>query len=1390
MKKCKRIFAGIMALVLIVTGLYFVDPEGNEVLAAETTQAVENKDYLALPYDQVNLGTIPTAKSTEYADWLFAGWFTGEGCSKESALAEVDTPNENCYAKFLPKEVLDVKVQTMDAYVKEGEIEAPNGAIRFVSSVDSLDYQYAGFHITYPDGSTKEHLIYQVQKKIDSNVMNADKNEKITYEFSPKIMDTKSEYFATAKLAVDSVDSNYVVKAFYKTLDGTTVYGESRCVSVKDGKADEPLSLSFKNTSDTKLKNGDSIDVSYGNGGTGTAEVVSTDGQTVHVRITLNNAKKEDLPSATKFVFEEYGSAIYRNLYTKYDGSNADTTWYNIYDAEDDTEFIVATAAEFYGLASVVNGGDKLEGKTVYLAADIDANDVDAMNWSTGTVNQGKTVHPWTPIGTSSNYFKGCFDGDGHVISGIFLSTDNTSYANGMFGYAVDAVIKNFELQNSRYTGSGYVSSIVGEGDGTFAHIKCADSVYIDSTSFIVGGILCYVRDKSLGTSAVNCNSATNCYMNDCWFDGNITVNHAGNNNVRVGSMGAYKTHGSMIVNNCLFTGNMDVDLTYDSTKRTTMIGGIFGTQNDTSTTAGSIVIRDCLSAGEITSTNVGTKAVQIGAIYGSGTAGQTYNNVYGVTDDNCTQSRGYTVTEPETGVTLKESATELHNQSGTDLGFEKRVYWESRTDDVPALKYFENKTAISEENNYEWIYQSAGDERDSYLISNYKELVAFEKLVNEYKLTFEGDIVALSNSVTANKGIVDKDFVDSTSTKEKTWTPIGTRSGISTTDGHSFKGTFDGAGYAISGLYVNTTTVYSGLFGFTQDCTIQNLRLLNSYFTSTKECMGSVSGGGDGTFMNIYSEVDMNSSYYLVGGIIGRVSDSTKANTTETLVENCWYNGNITQTINNQFMTGGMIGYTMHGFIDDGVYQNIIRNCLYTGNITCNYTGTKTSQNLRIGGLCGGNNGGTNAELFIDNSVSAGNINVTGPSTKQVGSVIGIANGVNSATASTGITVCSNVYANDSYGLQIAGDKTAEQLAETWTAETIDFADAAQLASAWNTLNGSDGNIWALNVDAEKEGYRLILSELCAGAGLQQPKMAWANYDANMSYENGTEGLAIYLPTENGYVNYNFVHTVTSNDDRTNTKANSDMWRLSVANLCDNNRSIIKPITKSGAEWEMAIRLADRGDFIGGYAHGDEKIVEGTVPVLTMDGVEVDITSVANKQFYSMTIEMDSEGFDPNDGSTKILEHHKEYTITKEGISLDQTVAWCNEQPLQLASNLGSYLAMMPPMKYSSTDNTDIITDSYYTDVNPEPIKLSTSKYTKKEDGVNTLCVFGEDSGIYFTMTKSNYSPECNNGKTMLMTDNSGQNYNKMYFVFAQDDEVSSGDVWSATTTYKIEWK
>ena len=301
----------------------------------------------------------------------------------------------------------------------------------------------------------------------------------------------------------------------------------------------------------------------------------------------------------------------------------------------------------------------------------------------------------------------------------------------------------------------------------------------------------------------------------------------------------------------------------------------------------------------------------------------------------------------------------------------------------------------------------------------------------------------------------------------------------------------------------------------------------------------------------------------------------------------------------------------------------------------------------------------------------------------------------------------------------------------------------------------------------------------ILATISAEQNKLPFAIYDENMSYDSGQGGLAIYLPTEKGYVNYNFVHTI-------NVDRNADMWRLTVVNLHNNKGEFVKQITKDGAEWEMAVRILNRTDFIGGYAHGDE--IYSSLE-LYIDGTLTDITSINQyKTFDEMKIVMDSIGYDPADGTTKALEHHKEYSITKDGITIDQTVTWCNN--FTLCNRLGSFLAMMPPLKYSLTDSTDIITDSYYTDLNTTPINLPNNKLDNTLEDVLSVCVFGEESGIYFTMSKSNVVPILNAGNLMSLTDNSGLNYNKMYFRFAYDCPVETGDVWNATTTYNIEWK
>lgn len=274
--------------------------------------------------------------------------------------------------------------------------------------------------------------------------------------------------------------------------------------------------------------------------------------------------------------------------------------------------------------------------------------------------------------------------------------------------------------------------------------------------------------------------------------------------------------------------------------------------------------------------------------------------------------------------------------------------------------------------------------------------------------------------------------------------------------------------------------------------------------------------------------------------------------------------------------------------------------------------------------------------------------------------------------------------------------------------------------------------------------------------------KKAYCKYDPSVDFERAVGGLRIFLPAERGYVNYNFVHSVHGDK-------NCDTWRLSKAYAVDDGFENEYELTPKGAEWDMALRLKDRPDFIGGYAHGDEVFTSLSVK---LDGKDVKIDSIeALTPFDELVIEVDSIGYDPNDSTTQALTHHKKYVINANGITLSQRVEWLNGYTLG-----SSYMAMMPPLKS--------LTDRFYTNVDCTP-KEASANYGSVP-GASEAVVYGSDSGISFSMSVPRY-PSLVGGDKFLLTDNRGKPYNKMYFVICNGAEVSKGDVWETMTKYVI---
>ena len=280
--------------------------------------------------------------------------------------------------------------------------------------------------------------------------------------------------------------------------------------------------------------------------------------------------------------------------------------------------------------------------------------------------------------------------------------------------------------------------------------------------------------------------------------------------------------------------------------------------------------------------------------------------------------------------------------------------------------------------------------------------------------------------------------------------------------------------------------------------------------------------------------------------------------------------------------------------------------------------------------------------------------------------------------------------------------------------------------------------------------------------------------YKTGTKIESSTEELMIYIPSKSGYINYNFVHSKL-------TSKNCDMWRLAYVNSVNDNLEVIKQLTSEGAEWEMAIKIEGRPDFIGGFAHGSE-IFQNIL--FFLDGKYVDITTVNSiTNFNELKIIINSIGYDPLDETTVALYHDKEYIINNNGITLNQKVKWAMDAKL----NGGTYLAMMPPYKYTPGNKDDIISNFIYSDTEYEEFEIPQSSAYKTYPKAKKVTVYSKENGYSFTLGIPKY-PELSTGNKFLLQDNGGQNYNKMYFVLSMTDSVKSGDVWSTTTIYNIQ--
>ena len=205
----------------------------------------------------------------------------------------------------------------------------------------------------------------------------------------------------------------------------------------------------------------------------------------------------------------------------------------------------------------------------------------------------------------------------------------------------------------------------------------------------------------------------------------------------------------------------------------------------------------------------------------------------------------------------------------------------------------------------------------EEYNISTAQELWNFAEEVNGGN-TFSGTTVNLTADIT-----LDCD-------SDNQWIPIGTYIENTTVE-CGFNGIFEGNGYAISGIYIDTEESYQGLFGFNTGI-IRNVNVTDSYINGIEE----------------------------VGGVVGYNYGAAEY---EGLIHNCSFSGTITAgkrengTAKGSNQIGGIVGYNVDGKIE---------KCCNSATITT------VAGGQAAGGVVGLNDHGNISECYNVGTISA----------------------------------------------------------------------------------------------------------------------------------------------------------------------------------------------------------------------------------------------------------------------------------------------------------------------------------------------------------------------------------------------------------------------------------
>ena len=279
------------------------------------------------------------------------------------------------------------------------------------------------------------------------------------------------------------------------------------------------------------------------------------------------------------------------------------------YIIEDDGTYTVTSADGLMNVAELVNGGKTDINITLDKNIDLTGKD-------------------WTPIGTSArNSYKGTFDGGGHTITGLTVTTNDEDV--GLFGRLNRAgTVKNVVMEGIQITSNqingGSIGGVIGFSWGTIENCSVSGSV---SGTVYVGGVV----GVQWGGSITGCSSSAT-------VKGMVDVG---------GVVG--QINGNIPLTACYATGNVTLEI---DPEKNISGGGLVGFNGGSSLLA-------CYATGNVTSTGSSTGKVHIGGFLG---------------DNYTTVTAGYWKNNHEQGIGYNDKATEATKVDDTEVTWQKAV--------------------------------------------------------------------------------------------------------------------------------------------------------------------------------------------------------------------------------------------------------------------------------------------------------------------------------------------------------------------------------------------------------------------------------------------------------------------------------------------------------------------------------------------------------------------------------------------------------------------------------------------------------------------------------------------------------------------------------------------